>query len=431
MSDELLVGAAEACITPPVGTGLAGYFHNRVSTAVRDDLLAKALVVERDGAVLAVVACDLICIANELARSARDRIAERAAVPAANVLIAGTHIHTGPDTRASRIAPRNEAWFADLPDRIADAVCGARDAARPAQMFAARVHEQGLAFNRRFRRPDASEVFGTGRGDVVGAAGPTDPDLQVLAFASDLGEPFAIVSNYALHIDVLGGTEISADYPGVMTDALRGVYGEELIHLFLNGACGNINHVPYLTDSHVPAKGPAKSRQVGRALAGAVLNAVEKAPPCGSAAVAVARESLALPYYPLDARVRRMRDEASGKAEPSDRDRCFIERVDSYARDGQSADVEVQALRIGDAAIVGVPGEYFVEWGLEIKGWSPLPFTLVAELANGWFGYIPTWEAFERGGYEATPILSSQLAPGAGQHIADAAFRLLRRLADA
>ena len=56
MADELLVGAGEACITPPVGTGLAGYFHNRVSTTVRDDLFAKALVVERGGATVAILA---------------------------------------------------------------------------------------------------------------------------------------------------------------------------------------------------------------------------------------------------------------------------------------------------------------------------------------------------------------------------------------
>ncbi len=430
MADELLVGAAEACITPPVGTGLAGYFHNRVSTAVRDDLFAKALVVEQDGTAVAIVACDLICIAGELGRAARARVEARAGIPAAHTLVCGTHIHTGPDTRQSRIAPRNEEWFAALPDRIADAVCAAQEARRPATMFASRVHEEGLAFHRRFRLPDASEVFGTGHGEVVGPAGPTDPELQVIGFASEVGEPFAIVSNYALHIDVMGGTEISADYPGVMTEVLRGVYGDGLIHLFLNGACGNINHVPYLTDSHVPRGGPAKVRQIGRALAGAVVNCLEKAPPSRTTGVAVAREILSIPWYPLDGRVERLVGEAKGKEEPSTFDRAFIQRVESYDRDGGLADAEVQALRIGDAAVVGIPGEYFVEWGLEIKRWSPMAFTLVAELANDWLGYIPTWEALERGGYEATPILSTQLAPGAGQQLADAAFRLLRRLHD-
>ena len=105
-----------------------------------------------------------------------------------------------------------------------------------------------------------------------------------------------------------------------------------------------------------------------------------------------------------------------------------MKRVREYEKEGQCAEVEIQALRIGDAVFVAVPGEYFVEWGLEIKKWSPMPFTIIAELANDWFGYIPTWEALRRGGYEATPIMSCQLRSGAGQFMADAAFRLIREL---
>ena len=48
----------------------------------------------------------------------------------------------------------------------------------------------------------------------------------------------------------------------------------------------------------------------------------------------------------------------------------------------------VQALRIGDLYVAGLPGEVFVRWGLEIKHWGPGRHTLVAELANGWFGPV-------------------------------------------
>ena len=429
MAHELMAGSAEQCITPPLGTGLAGYFHNRPSTAVRDDLMTKALVVENDGTSVALVACDLIATSGELTAGVRERVAERAGIDGSRVLVCATHTHTGPDVRGSRIVPRNEEWFATLADRVADAVCMAQDRKRPAQLFIGRAQEEGLAFNRRFRLPDGTETFGTAGGTAVGVAGPTDPDLTVLKFADENGEPFAIVSNYSLHIDVMGGTEISADYPGIMTEALRAVYGPDLMHLFVQGACGNINHVQYIGESFVPKKGPVKSRQIGRALGGAVVNCAEKAPPSESARVACASEIVPIPYYPMNERVLAMLEEAKAKKEPSTRDTFFIKRVESYDLDGKEADVEVQALRIGHSAVVAVPGEYFVEWGFEIKKWSPMPYTFIAEQANDWFGYIPTWEALERGGYEATPIMSSQLAPGAGQTIADTAFRLLRELA--
>ena len=87
-------------------------------------------------------------------------------------------------------------------------------------------------------------------------------------------------------------------------------------------------------------------------------------------------------------------------------------------------------MRIGDAAFCGAPGEYFVEWGLEIKKWSPFKFTFIAELCDDSVGYIPTYEAFMRGGYEATPVVSVRSTPALGQMIADTNFRNLRKLKD-
>jgi len=55
--------------------------------------------------------------------------------------------------------------------------------------------------------------------------------------------------------------------------------------------------------------------------------------------------------------------------------------------------------------------------------------TLVAELANGWHGYVPTPEAFAHGGYEPRFDSTSRLDPGAGDTMTDAAIALLRKLA--
>jgi len=71
----------------------------------------------------------------------------------------------------------------------------------------------------------------------------------------------------------------------------------------------------------------------------------------------------------------------------------------------------VQAFRIGDLALVGAPGEFFVELGLEIKRRSPFAQTMVLELANDSVGYIPT-----------------RRAPGFGELIVETAVRLLEGL---
>jgi hypothetical protein len=214
-----------------------------------------------------------------------------------------------------------------------------------------------------------------------------------------------------------------------MTNTLRAVYGPELIVMYVQGACGNINHCAYLQNNPYPGKGVWKSEQMGRAFAGKALTIAEKALPSKTNKVGTAREILDVPMYPRDMVLEQRVAAAKAKENPSAAEKRLIELADSYNPEGATPH-EVQTLRIGDAVFCGAPGEYFVEWGLEIKKWSPFPYTFIAELCNDAVGYIPTYEAFLRGGYEATPVLSVRSTPALGQMIADANFRNLRKLKD-
>ncbi len=78
-----------------------------------------------------------------------------------------------------------------------------------------------------------------------------------------------------------------------------------------------------------------------------------------------------------------------------------------------------------ELAWVALPGEIFVELGLDIKKRSPFRHTIVVELANGSVNYVPTKRAFTEGNYE--PI-SARCAPGSGEMLVEAAVRLLNEL---
>mgnify|MGYP000848878540 CR=1 FL=1 len=107
-------------------------------------------------------------------------------------------------------------------------------------------------------------------------------------------------------------------------------------------------------------------------------------------------------------------------------ERSFQRRVRRFAAEPPAArKTLVQALRIGELALVGVPGEFFVELGLEIKRRSPFAQTMILELANDSVGYIPTRRAFEEGAYEPE---SSPYQPGFGELIVDTAVDLLGEL---
>ena len=88
---------------------------------------------------------------------------------------------------------------------------------------------------------------------------------------------------------------------------------------------------------------------------------------------------------------------------------------------------EVQVITFGDElAVVGLPGEIFVELGLALKKASPFKHTFIAELANGSVGYVPNAEAYPQGAYE---VVSARGAPGSGEKLIEVAGKLLRELA--
>jgi hypothetical protein len=98
------------------------------------------------------------------------------------------------------------------------------------------------------------------------------------------------------------------------------------------------------------------------------------------------------------------------------------------SRQGEPRKTWVQAVRIGDVAIVGVPGEFFTALGEEIKRRSPFRYTYVFELANDYIGYIPDRPGYDRGGYQVWTGLHSYLEPGTGERIVGEAVELLGRL---
>jgi len=94
-----------------------------------------------------------------------------------------------------------------------------------------------------------------------------------------------------------------------------------------------------------------------------------------------------------------------------------------------SHSVGVWAARIGETALVSLPGEVFHEHGLAIKDRSPFDRTVVVTLANAYCGYVPTEVAFHRGGYETILATSSFLERDAGARLVEVAVDLLGELA--
>ena len=90
-------------------------------------------------------------------------------------------------------------------------------------------------------------------------------------------------------------------------------------------------------------------------------------------------------------------------------------------------------LLIGDdVALMGMPGEPFVDFAVDFRARSPVESSFFVGYANAYFGYFPTIQAAVEGGYGADGI-TTRAKVGAGERMVDHAivtlYRLLGKLA--
>lgn len=424
----LRAGAAEVAITPHVGAKLAGYFQPRKSTGILDELYAKALVLDDGANQVAFVALDLIALERPEVLAIRQLIQEETGIPGENIMVSATHTHTGPGTSHVFGEIRDRAYLEQVVKKAAGAVGMAFRNLTEAKVGSGRGEETGISFNRRFFMKDGSVRTnpGIGNPNIVRPAAPIDPDVMVLRVDKTNGEPLALVVNFACHLDVIGGTGISADYPGELSSLLKRVYGDDLVVLFMTGACGDINHIDVSGASNFREEG--LYRKMGTILAGEVIKTRETIRPKDDWMLEVASKVISVGVRTPSP------EELNVEMDLVDANASIVEKV--YAEEAKilkemgltSVDVEVQVIGVGEALVVGFPGEVFVELGLAVKKGSGYGHTFFCELANGYEGYIPTERAFKEGGYEIRLARSSKVVPGAGEAMVDAALELIENL---
>jgi hypothetical protein len=464
------VGRAD--ITPPVGiphTNWGAATHVRAE-GVDLPLWATVLALrdEATGTGAIIVDVDVLHLAGPLAGAMRDAVAALTGVPREHVRVSATHTHSGPTvgrTWVNEGADLVETYTASLPGRVAGAAWQAWRSLAPARL-AAGTGTSHVGVNRRVRAPDGRTVVGRN------PEGFFDPSVRVLrldlAEGPGAGRPLAAVLHYATHPTIMAYENrlITPDYPGVARRTVEAVTGATC--LFLQGCAGNAG----------PAEGFTAGRTGDTAVyhrAGKILGAeaarvfltldthpyeavfqevLESGAPLGlyrhepgpepDGTLRVATSTATLPVRPFpgreegEARANEARDvlaglRAAGASEDAIRDATWrAKRLSQQAGHSRLTDgrpevqVELQAIRIGPAALLGAPMEVFGELGAAVAGGSPFSWTAVSGYSNGTTGYLPTAEAFEAGGYEVE--MASPYAPEAGERFVAAAGDLLKRL---
>lgn len=442
----LLVGAATADITPPVGWRKAGGYDEVISKGVHDPLFAKAIAFEQGGERGAIVVADLCSVGRETSDRARRAASERTGIPVANIVIGATHTHGAPEyfgvlwevwrdmtvEKHGRDVHHTMDYARRVVDGCADAVVRAWEARRPATVDHAVPALPGMAFNRRYLMKDGVTMMNPGKRNrnVVRPAGPTDDDFPIVLFRDPAGTPRSSLSVFAMHVAVFGGTSFGADFPGHLQAILRSKLGGEFVSVFGEGTAGDTNHLDVSSDAPQPSE--TEPARIGGAMAEAFLKAVPGMKR-SAASLAVRSARVRVPLQEVtEEQVARAREVLSLKWVPNP---AFLVSVEAYRilwnrklreRDGDAADEEIQAFRLADdVAVVTLPHEVFVELGRAIRKRSPFRTTLVVSLANDVDFYVPTRKAFAEGGYEVT---TSPYKPGGGELLVEGAVQLLESL---
>jgi neutral ceramidase len=440
LAGDFRAASSQVEITPKNGTPLAGYYHARAVAGMLDPLYAKTIVMEQDGVHAALVVLDVAYTTQALVDAAREAVQEQCGIEGDHVMISATHTHTGPtlprrnlmDKLTKADSPPGVAYMQSLSDLIAKSVNDAKAKLAPVTPSFTIADGKGISFNRRVLKEGATQALWqpkTFDPATMRPAGPVDPDIGVLVFNSNAAasKPVASLLNFAMHPTSVGaGTKVSADFPGVFTKLINERHGPDMISVFANGCCGNINPNDYFTGTR------RNHLQIGSLLADATDAAWPNLKPLKTFAprIASTRVTLNRRSY-TEAEIAEAKDMIAAMPAKKFSTVAMAEAVcilETIAKQDESLTVEVQAIAFSDeAAIVALPGEIFVELGLALKKQSPFKHTMIAELANGSIGYIPDSRAYPQGNYE---VVSARCAQGSGELLVEAALKLLKELSN-
>ncbi len=400
-SQGFQLGCAQVDITPPVGVTLWGY-NPRISTHVSHPLRAEALACENGHRGWLLLGADIGAFAAPLTDPLRAEISRRTGLPPDAVMMTATHTHSGPHVTDANWCERSaleSAYFRTLYHKLADLAEQAWQARASGEILYGCTEAGELASNRRVQNDEG--IWVNEFRDPEGVhTGYFDPAVDLIGIRRGNGKLDVLLVNFGCHPVAFGGKSlaISADYVGHMKTALEkdGTVGTVM---FTVSGHGNIDPRDGVQSD------PDIVRDIGERLACIVKQALPGMQPVTGNEVVAVQE----PWH-FDA-----------NWSISGRMKIYF----PHAEPGSCVKTAISALRAGDLAMIGLPGETVSEYRKLIQQRSPFAHTMLISLANDFIGYLPTDDILAQGAYEAN---LSPLRPIQKRLLArvDAAFEKLR-----
>lgn len=450
-------GFYETEITPPLGTAIFGYFIPRINDKVTDKLYAKACVLEQDGKYCAMLVLDALKVPPAFPAFIQHYVREKTGIAPDSLLITATHSHTAfpieddlgiyDNPRFLEKQPRVNAQLdRQTMDMIrilsVDAVVHAFRRLQPVRISFGTGEAKGISYVREYYLEDGTVRTNPiqWKDQIVKPYSQPDTSLPVFFFTDEAGKPVGSIASFALHHDIISGSQISADYSGVVSRKMKEKYGNDFVSMFFAGFCGNINHANYMGEK-VGEPFVKTYEQTGCILFDAIVRTVAQAQPVNpelevrlETATVKKRQ---LPEGFIESVEALVKDPPSADT-PSSIEDPYSDgmkylasgRLLSYygVETDKLLEVPVQVIRIGDCLIYALPGEMFSQFADKLRSASPTRKNMFVEFANYQdCPYVPTKELFLPFVYESS-YYSARWEPDAGDILTDKALEIARKL---
>ncbi len=441
-------GFSKICINPPYGAPIVGYYEERLTKGMLDDIFVRSVAFDDGEQKAVVIAIDICLISSEYYDRMKTAISDACEIDKDAIFITCSHTHTGPlvGKDIAGDTTSDPAYDAFLINCVRDSAIYALADLKETTIESAEGQAKNISFCRRYRMKDGSVATnpGVNNKDIDHALATPNETVKLVKLVRDGGNDIFMV-NFGTHPDSVGGDYISADYMGFVCDIVeRAVPNTNCI--FLLGAQGDVNHV-----NVAPTKGESAISEIdfdsvprsirhaehmGRVIAGAVLSVCSITEKLDDGKIAFASKRVDLPANQENDRLDEARhiwalheagrdDELPFKEMALTTAVAEAKRIISLENGPDSFPYYLSALKVGSLAFAGIGGEPFTEIGNRICAASPFAATVLCALTNTYGGYVPTTVAYSEGGYEAR---SSQFAPGSDDIVVNGMNELLKSL---
>ncbi len=387
-----------------------------------------AVVLDADTRVC-IVSCDALGLDREVCDRIAKSIEEQCGIPFDNILISSTHTHHAPMTIAVLEMQVDSQFIKSLEEAAVNAVKKSTDYldSNPpaneadAELFVAVGNEATVGKNSRFILRDGGiSWLDHDLDEKIRPTGPMDPDLPVIIFRRPDGSIAAGIFSHSNHNIGWKDKPLSPGFYVLAARESERKHGG--VFMFMPGAFGSTH----------PMDVPPVDERIIR-----VSVAIDEAMsdmrmglfgPLSSARIPFKYNIRSFDDATEDTAVT---DYCSRYLDPNT-SKSFIDIFRNMRKkmepiQGEERESWIQLIRLGDIAIIGVPGELFTTLGMEIKRRSPFKYTIVTAIANDYIGYLPDRKAFELGGYQTWAGLQCPAEKGTGEAIVDASVDLLER----